>query len=140
MSKTRKKRCPYCGFLDTIKKGSRTGHTRYFCKNCKSYFTDRRLYVTEKNMFPWFERWVRDKQSIEQVARQSGYSEQTLKRYFYKMLPNIPKTNNSLESFFGHLKDNLRLHRGLSKEHFKDFVKWYLFLHSDQHKVTKNRG
>ena len=332
MSKTRKKRCPYCGFLDTIKKGSRTGHTRYFCKNCKSYFTDRRLYVTEKNMFPWFERWVRDKQSIEQVARQSGYSERTLKRYFYKMLPtcptwhiqrrekvnlhidgtyfankiclvvyrdsnikmtllyrlskgevlrelledlrnirsigikvesvtcdggnnilksvrevfpeviiqrctfhvarevelwltqkpqseaaqelldlvhllnrvedqrdaqlwmrafidwhiyyeefineksvdeesgrwwykhrmlhrsdshirkalpylfsytmhpNIPKTNNSLESFFGHLKDNLRLHRGLSKEHFKDFVKWYLFLHSDQHKVTKNRG
>ena len=28
--------------------------------------------------------------------------------------PDIPKTSNALESFFGHLKDNLRVHRGLS--------------------------
>ena len=31
--------------------------------------------------------------------------------------PDIPKTSNALESFFGHLKDNLRVHRGLSFEH-----------------------
>lgn len=329
MAKKRKIRCPFCGFLDTIKKGSRRGHTRYFCKSCESYFTDRRPHVSERNMFPWFEHWVRDKQSIEQIARVSGYSERTLKRYFYKTLPTcptwhiqrreevhlhidgtyfankvclvayrdsnikmtilyrlskgevlrelledlrniksigirvasvtcdggnnilkavrevfpeaiiqrctfhvarqvelwltkkpqseaarelldlvrilnvvenqeeaqlwmrafidwhyhyeefineksedeesgrwwykhrmlhrcdshirkaipylfnytmhpyIPKTNNSLESFFGHLKDHLRLHRGLSKAHFKDFVKWYLYLQSNQHKLTK---
>lgn len=87
MAKKRKIRCPFCGFLDTIKKGSSGGHSRYYCKSCESYFTDRRPHISERNMFPWFERWVRDKQSIEQIAKASGYSERTLKRYFYKTLP-----------------------------------------------------
>ncbi|MBR5276094.1 MAG: transposase [Bacteroidaceae bacterium] len=318
--------------MDTIKKGKRNGYSRYFCKNCGSYFTDRRPHISEKNMFVWFRRWVREKQSISQIAQESGHSERTLKRYFYKVLPTcptwqiqkrekvnllvdgtyftnkvclllyrdnniqmtilyrlaqreglrdlmedlqaikdvgievesvtcdgaanilkavrnvfpeaiiqrctfhianevclwltkkpkseaakelrelvgylnkvstheeaqlwmrafvdwktkfnsfinqkttdeqsgrwwythktlhqsashierampnmfcylfspkIPKTSNSIESFFGHLKDHLRLHRGLSNKHFKDFIKWYLFLQSNEGKVTKNRG
>ncbi len=28
--------------------------------------------------------------------------------------PKIPKSTNGLESYFGHLKDNLSIHRGLS--------------------------
>ena len=332
MVQKRKIRCPQCGFLGTIKKGKRNGYSRYFCKNCGSYFTDRRPHISEKNMFVWFRRWVREKQSISQIAQESGHSERTLKRYFYKILPTcptwqiqkrekvnllidgtyftnkvclllyrdnnikmtilyrlaqreglrdlmedlqaikdvgievvsvtcdgaanilkaarnvfpeaiiqrctfhianevclwltkkpkseaakelrelvgylnkvstheeaqlwmrafvdwktkfnsfinqkttdeqsgrwwythktlhqsashierampnmfcylfspkIPKTSNSIESFFGHLKDHLRLHRGLSNKHFKDFIKWYLFLQSNEGKVTKNRG
>ena len=332
MVKIRKIKCPHCGSLDTIKKGKREGSSRYFCKSCSRYFTDRRPSVSDKNMFVWFAHWVRDKQSISQLSQASGYSERTLKRYFYKVLPtcptwqiqkrekvnllidgtyftnkvclllyrdhnikmtilyrltkgealrelkedlraikdvgidiesvtcdgganiikavrevcpeaiiqrctfhitneicswltkrpqseaarelrvlvcylsrvesheqaqlwlrafiewhakyeeyineksideqsgkwwfthkmlhrsathimraipnmfnytrfpNVPKTSNSIESFFGHLKDHLRLHRGLSNEHFKDFVKWYLFLQSNDGKATKNRG
>ena len=34
MAKTRRERCPYCGFLDVIKWGRRDGHQRYKCKNC----------------------------------------------------------------------------------------------------------
>jgi hypothetical protein len=41
--------------------------------------------------------------------------------------PRIPKSTNGLESFFGHLKGHLNVHRGLSKEHRKDFIKWYLY-------------
>ena len=41
--------------------------------------------------------------------------------------PQVPKTTNALESFFGHLKGNLSLHRGLSKKHFQNYVKWFLF-------------
>jgi len=41
--------------------------------------------------------------------------------------PRIPKSTNGLESFFGHLKNNLNIHRGLSKQHRKDFIKWYLY-------------
>jgi transposase-like protein len=40
---------------------------------------------------------------------------------------NIPKTTNGLESFFGHLKDNLSIHRGLTIEHRNNFIKWYLY-------------
>jgi hypothetical protein len=39
----------------------------------------------------------------------------------------VPKSTNALESFFGHLKDNLSIHRGLTKEHRKNFIRWYLF-------------
>ena len=55
----------------------------------------------------------------------------------YTLYSKIPKTSNSIESFFGHLKDHLRLHRGLSEAHFKDFVKWYLFLQSNEGKTLK---
>ena len=71
MAKPRKIRCPHCGFLDTIKKGKRAGYSRYYCKNCESYFTDRREHITNKNMFIWFVHWVRDKQSISQIAKES---------------------------------------------------------------------
>lgn len=67
MVKRRKIRCPHCGFLDTIKKGKRKMYSRYFCKNCNSYFTDRRPHISEQNMSVWFEHWVRDKMSISKT-------------------------------------------------------------------------
>ena len=42
--------------------------------------------------------------------------------------PKIPKSTNALESFFGHLKDNLSIHRGLTVHNRKNFIKWYLHL------------
>lgn len=95
MAKTRKIRCPLCGFLDTIKRGKRDGYSRYFCKNCKSYFTDRRTHISDKNMFVWFEQWVRDKQCIAQTSKSSGYSERKLKSYFYKVFTNLPNLADS---------------------------------------------
>lgn len=49
--------------------------------------TDRRVWISDKNKFVWFERWIRGKQSICDFAHESGYSERTLKRYFYRLLP-----------------------------------------------------
>ena len=40
----------------------------------------------------------------------------------------IPKTTNGLDSYFGHLKLNLNVHRGLSKQNRKAFIIWYLYL------------
>jgi transposase-like protein len=45
----------------------------------------------------------------------------------------IPKSTNGLDSYFGHLKLNLNVHRGLSKRHRQSFILWYLYL-----KGTKN--
>ena len=41
--------------------------------------------------------------------------------------PSIPYTTNRLESFFGHLKDKLTLHRGLRPKAKGNFIKWYLY-------------
>jgi len=40
--------------------------------------------------------------------------------------PSIQSNTNSIESFFGHLKDTLSIHRGLSKANRKAFILWYL--------------
>ena len=39
--------------------------------------------------------------------------------------PKIPKSTNGLECRFSYLKNNLRIHRGLSKEHRKSLLLWY---------------
>lgn len=95
MSNKRKIRYPHCGFLETIKWGTRRGYIRYYCKNCHSYFTDRRVWISDKNKFVWFERWIRSKQNICDLANESGYSERTLKRYFYRLLPRYSFMANS---------------------------------------------
>ena len=47
--------------------------------------------------------------------------------FHYLDNPNIPKTTNSIESFFGHLKGHLNIHRGLSYNHRKQYIMWYLY-------------
>lgn len=51
--------------------------------------------------------------------------------------PDVPNNTNSLESFFGHLKDNLRIHRGLSQDHMDNFVKWYLYFADEKKKKDR---
>ena len=47
--------------------------------------------------------------------------------FHYLDNPKIPKSTNSIESFFGHLKGHLNIHRGLSYKHRKQYLMWYLF-------------
>lgn len=90
MSKNHKKRCPHCGFLEVVKWGKRNGRTRYHCKNCDSYFTDRRRDITDRNKSVWFREWIVGKQTIERLAERSGYSVRHLKSYFHSQLPKCP--------------------------------------------------
>jgi transposase-like protein len=52
--------------------------------------------------------------------------------FHYLNNPMIPKTTNGLESFFGHLKDNLSIHRGLTLKHRNNFIKWYLHFKNEK--------
>lgn len=63
------------------------------------------------------------------LIRRSYY---TIKRalpnmFHYLNSPNIPKTTNGIESYFGHLKNHLDLHRGLTKNNRINFIKWYIY-------------
>ena len=48
--------------------------------------------------------------------------------------PRVSKTTNALESFLGHLKENVTLHRGMSYKHYQNYVKWYLYLKNTDNK------
>ena len=45
---------------------------------------------------------------------------------------DIPKSTNAIESYFGHLKNHLDLHRGLTKEHRINFIKWYIYFNNNK--------
>jgi len=94
-----------------------------------------------KELIDWYnlyEDFVNEKSFSKETGRY-WYTHKMVRRSFIvisKALPNmfhylqnpwIPKSTNGLESFFGHMKDNLRIHRGLSKQHRKNFIKWYLY-------------
>ena len=90
MTKTRRERCPQCGFLDVIKWGTRAGHQRYKCCSCGSLFTFRRKDISAKNRFVWFKWWVLGKQTLYQISQMSGYSERQLRRWFEEYLDSPP--------------------------------------------------
>ena len=104
----------------------KTQNDKVFWLNAFDYWYEKYSeYINEKSFNPETERyWYKHK-----MVRRS-YS--TIKRalpnmFYYLENKEIPKSTNSIESFFGHLKNNLNIHRGLSYENRKQFLKWYLY-------------
>jgi hypothetical protein len=73
-----------------IKWGKQAGKQRYKCKKCSVLSTASNQGVSSSNRFVWFKSWVVGRQTFTQISNQSGYSERTLKRYFYKYLDVAP--------------------------------------------------
>jgi len=91
MAKTRKIRCWGCHSLDVIKWGKQGGKQRYKCKNCGLLLTRNNSLTSYRNRFVWFRLWIEGKQTFSELAKRSGYSERTLKRYFYSYLEKYPR-------------------------------------------------
>ena len=87
-------------------------------------------YLGEKTFSPQTGRyWYRHK-----MLRRSYF---TIKRalpnmFHYLANPSIPNTTNGIEGFFGHLKNHLDIHRGLTLRHRIDFIKWYVYLSNEK--------
>ena len=103
-------------------------------------FNDRLHWTNELDH--WYERhkaYLAEKTYNEDTARY-WYKHKLLRRSYFtikRALPNmfhyltnskIPATTNGIEGYFGHLKNHLDLHRGLSIKHRINFIKWYIFL------------
>lgn len=100
-------------------------------------------------MVNWYEKYQEfvNQKSYFHGTKRFWYTHKMIRRSFihikrdlpdmfpYLDNPSIPKTTNALESFFEHLKENISIHRGLSKEHYKNYIKWYL-LFSKQRKMS----
>ena len=103
--------------------------------------------ITEQMMWTIaFEKWYQRHQGfIEQKVKNKPtnrwwYKHRQLRRsavmvklalpdmFHYITNKDIPKSTNGIDSYFGHLKLNLNVHRGLTYEHRRNFVLWYLHL------------
>ena len=110
---------------------------------CKLHFIDnesKKLYWI-KEFLDWCEmyKYFLNEKSYSLETGRYWYTHKMVRRCFSvirKALPNmftflqnpkIPKTINGIESFFGHLKGNLNIHRELAISRRKKFIQWYLF-------------
>lgn len=98
----------------------------YWLHSLAGWYAQYAVYLKEKSFNPDTNRyWYKHK-----LLRRSYFTIINALPELFQYLHNqrIPKSTNGLESFFGHLKSHVTLHRGLSKQHRKNFIKWYLFL------------
>ena len=87
--------------------------------------------------------------SFNPLTNRAWYTHKMVRRVRYLLIrafpdmfhyidnPKIHKSTNALESFFGHLKDNLSIHRGLTPMHRRNFIRWYLFLRNKNVRVKE---
>lgn len=99
-----------------------------------------------------YHRWVEDNEEyvfqkgVIACSKQEYYVHNDLRKAYihlkraiphlftYIGSPGTPKTTNALEAFFGHIKDQIRSHRGLSETRVDNFVKWFLFFNDEKKK------
>lgn len=93
MQKTKRKGCWSCDSLEVICWGKQNNKQRFKCKSCGLMFTRNSPEQAKRNRFVWFREWIIGKQTFEQLVIKSGYSERTLKRYFYSYLDEFPIWN-----------------------------------------------
>jgi hypothetical protein len=101
--------------------------------NDKQYWIQQLLDWEQK-----FNVFLKEK-SYKQGTGGYWYTHRLIRRSFFtikRALPNmfcylenanIPKTTNGIESYFGHLKNHLDLHRGLTRQNRISFIKWYIY-------------
>ncbi|WP_435528306.1 IS1/IS1595 family N-terminal zinc-binding domain-containing protein [Flavobacterium columnare] len=88
--KLKKKRCPTCKSLETIKWGIQQNKQRFKCKYCGQLFTSSNKSVSDSNKEIWFKNWIIGKDTFNKISQESGYSISTLQGYFYTMLNKSP--------------------------------------------------
>lgn len=98
----------------------------WWMRELQTWFTRHQVYLSEK--------------TINEQTGRYWYTHKLLRRSYFtikRALPNmfhylnnskIPATTNGIEGYFGHLKNHLDLHRGLSAEHRINFIKWYIYM------------
>jgi hypothetical protein len=104
-----------------------------------------RLYWIKK-LIHWYEQhknYLQEKTYNEKTGRY-WYTHKLVRRSYFtikRALPNmfhylsnpqIPSSTDGIEGFFGHLKNHLDLHRGLTVKNRINFIKWYVYLSNDK--------
>lgn len=96
--------------------------------------------VKERNIFVnSYKKWIVKYKDFVRSLPLSNIAFKDLKRtmvliknalpdmFHYLKEPNIPTTTNTLESFYSRLKADYNKHRGLTKEHRINYLKWYCY-------------
>ncbi len=113
------------GIVNQLFKVNTTNDKLAWINMFNEWFEDNKEHINEKKINPISERWWYRHKNLRRTA---VMIKKAIPNMFHFLdNPNIPKSTNSLESFFGHLKDTLSIHRGLSRHNREAFILWYLY-------------
>jgi hypothetical protein len=102
-------------------------------------FVKQRTYVRDPkpNQRRWWYTHGRLRSAYRQL--QKLQEQQQLFTYVYNADPRLPRTTNHMEGGINsQLQTKLKLHRGLSDEHQRRLVEWYLYSRTEDQKPTRN--
>ena len=137
--------------LNTITQRPRSTEAKLF----RNLVQDLSICRTENDKLWWlsmYHRWVEDNEefvfhkAVVTYTHQEYYVHNDLRKAYIHLKraipnlftyidhPGVPKTTNPLEGFFGHIKDQIRSHRGLAETRIDNFIKWYLFFNDEKKK------
>ena len=110
--------------VNLIFKINSTNDKLAWLKMFNTWYEDNKSYINEKKINSDTGRWWYVHRALRRTA---VMIQKAIPNMFHYMdEPIIPKSTNSIESFFGHLKDNMSIHRGMTHHNRKAFIQWYL--------------
>ncbi len=102
-------------------------------------FVKQRTYVRDPkpNQRRWWYTHGRLRSAYRQLKKLQ--EDQQLFTYVYNSTPRLPRTTNHMEGGINsQLRTKLKLHRGMSDEHQRRLVEWYLYSRTEGQKPTRN--
>lgn len=101
-----------------------------------TWIQENRNYLKERRYDQEWNYWY-----VHKGARKAVAILQSLPSTSFKFLdhPLMPKTTNELEAQFGHLGKRWLAHRGLKRERWNDFLKWFVYFYN-QEKLSQKKS
>lgn len=99
--------------------------SHYWIKALILWYRENETYINEKSFNTETQRFWYTHKLVRRAFIQMKNALPDMFQYLFNS--HIPKSTNGLESFFGHLKSHVLMHRGLTPQHRKHFMQWYLY-------------
>lgn len=101
-----------------------------------AWYRENRDYVHEKRWDDQGNCWY-----IHKGVRHAIRIMVSLPTTSFKFLthPTMPKTTNEIEATFGHLGKRWLSHRGLKRERWEQFMKWFVYFYNQEKLSQRNR-
>ena len=111
------------GRLDLVKQNN---DKLEWIKLFNTWYDKNKDHINERNSNPETGKWWYRHKNLRRASVMIKRAIPDMFRFLE--YPKIPISTNNIESYFGHLKDTLSIHTGLSHKNRRAFIQWYLHL------------
>lgn len=116
--------------------------SRYWKRQLKGWYRRHHSFVNERTIKqypkPGQRKWNYTHERLRSAYRQLDKHTDDLLRSSYRPNPSLPSTTNHIEGGINsQIRTKLKLHRGMTNEHQKVLVNWYLYTRTESPKAPR---